>query len=237
MTEALYDHPAKYSKAIIDLVRNEVIPTYIRPVPSPHTPAPVIVDPFAGVGGIFDITSGLNVRTVAIEIESRWAKAAAEKGFAVHMNMLKLEGLVADAVITSPVYGNRMSDHHEAKDDSRRHTYRHTYGTKLHPANAGQIHWGDKYRTFHALAWLRVRQWLDAVDSGIFVLNVSDFMKAGKRQRVCAWHRSTLEDYGFTLLKEYKVSTKRQRHGANGDKRVDHEKVYVFKLTGTGRYF
>lgn len=36
-----------------------------------------------------------------------------------------------DAIITSPTYGNRMADHHDARDNSRRLTYRHS-GT--HPA-------------------------------------------------------------------------------------------------------
>ena len=48
-----------------------------------------------------------------------------------------------DAICTSPTYGNRMADHHEARDGSPRDTYRHVLGRPLTPGNSGALHWGD----------------------------------------------------------------------------------------------
>lgn len=36
-----------------------------------------------------------------------------------------------DGIVTSPCYGNRMADHHDARDDSKRNTYTHS---ARHPA-------------------------------------------------------------------------------------------------------
>ena len=38
---------------------------------------------------------------------------------------------VTDCIVTSPCYGNRMADHHDAKDSSRRITYKHKLGRDM----------------------------------------------------------------------------------------------------------
>lgn len=57
-----------------------------------------------------------------------------------------------DVVATSPTYGNRMADHHEARDDSDRGTYRHRLSRPLHPSNSGAMQWGEEYRSIHEKA-------------------------------------------------------------------------------------
>ena len=48
-----------------------------------------------------------------------------------------------DMVVTSPTYGNRMADHHNAKDGRRRITYTHNLGRTLTPGNSGAMQWGE----------------------------------------------------------------------------------------------
>ena len=51
-----------------------------------------------------------------------------------------------EAICTSPTYGNRMADHFEAKDGSKRNTYRYAIGRALDEENTGKMQWGKKYR-------------------------------------------------------------------------------------------
>lgn len=132
-----------------------------------------------------------------------------------------------DAIVTSPVYGNRMSDHHNARDDSRRHTYRHYLGRPLTEGNSGMLQWGKKYREFHTTAWRLATQLVRP--GGLFVLNVSDHIRKGKVERVAAWHLKVLMGLGWTLEQVVKVPTPRQRHGENSNLRVDGEMVYVLR--------
>lgn len=54
-----------------------------------------------------------------------------------------------DAICVSPVYGNRVSDSHNAKDGSKRVTYTHMLGRKLTDGNTGCLQWGEKYKQAH----------------------------------------------------------------------------------------
>jgi tRNA G10 N-methylase Trm11 len=81
-----------------------------------------------------------------------------------------------DAVVTSPTYGNRMADHHHARDGSLRYSYTHTLGRSLHPNNSGTLHWGAEYQRFHSLAWREV--WRVVRPGGRFVLNIKDHVRA-----------------------------------------------------------
>ena len=63
-----------------------------------------------------------------------------------------------DAVVTSPCFGNRMADHHNAKDNSKRHTYRHYLGRELTKGSAAGMQWGEEYKHFHTEAWLEAKR-------------------------------------------------------------------------------
>ncbi len=119
------------------------------------------------------------------------------------------------------------SDHHEAKDASRRNTYRHALGRPLHPNNAGQLQWGDKYRSFHEQAWQEVRKLLKP--DGLFVLNVKDHVRKGTVVPVTEWHICAIIAIGLELVEGRAVVAPGLRQGRNGEARTPHESVLCFQ--------
>ena len=77
-----------------------------------------------------------------------------------------------DAVVTSPTYGNRFADKHNAKDGSIRRSYTHDLGRTLHAENSGSMQWGQAYRDLHVKAWAECFRVVRP--GGLFVLNISD---------------------------------------------------------------
>ena len=137
---------------------------------------------------------------------------------------------IGEGYLHHNTYGNRMSDHHDAKDASKRRTYTHTLGRKLHQDNSGALDWGPQYRAFHVAAWTEARRVLQA--GGAFVLNIKDHIRGGQVQPVTQWHIDALTGLGFRLLRHEHVPTPSMRYGANADKRVEYESVILFELTG-----
>lgn len=133
---------------------------------------------------------------------------------------------ICEGYLHHNTYGNRMADHHDAKDDSKRITYRHKLGRPLHERNTGQMQWGGEYMLMHRLAWIEV--WRVLTPGGWFVLNIRDHIRDGKRVPVCDWHVLTAKSIGFELRNEQEVKTRGMRFGANRDLRLDHEMVYTF---------
>lgn len=216
MPPALPRHPAKYTDALLP-VFVEMLDGCTR-----------ILDPFGGTGKIFDIAPFLPGASVeAVEIQPLWAAydSRITLGNALDLPWGDNE---FDAVCVSPVYGNRMSDKHNAQDASRRNTYTHAYGEPLEPDNAGRLQWGDAYREFHVRAWTEARRVLKP--RGTFVLNIKDHIRAGKRMYVTAWHVHALRSLGFVPLEHRRVDCPGQRHGANGHLRVEYESVIKFRL-------
>jgi len=202
-------HPAKYSDALLPIFEKE-LEGYDR-----------VLDPFAGTGKIREVRPDAEL----LEIEPEWAEIrGATVGDALDMPWP--DGSF-DAVCTSPTYANRMADHHNARDASKRNTYRHTLGRELHPNNSGKLQWGHKYRLFHFIAWKEVKRVLRP--DGKFILNISDHIRKGKVVPVAHFHKMLLILIGFDLVKEYRIETPRQRQGENGKLRVDHEMIYVFR--------
>ena len=118
----------------------------------------------------------MGFRSVGVELEPEWV--------AMHSRTIVGDALdlpfhddTFDVVATSPCYGNRLADHHNAQDGGRRHSYTHDLGRILHSHNAGTLHWGDAYRIFHVAAWAEAVRVL--VPSGLFVLNISDHLRKG----------------------------------------------------------
>jgi SAM-dependent methyltransferase len=208
-------HPAKFSGEVMAWLRlagHRWLP-----------PGPRILDPFAGVGTVH----ALGWQAVALELEPEWARQSPGPAVVGNALALPFPDCTFDGIITSPCYGNRMADHHNARDDSKRHTYRHCLGRPLHVANAGAMQWSRDYQLFHEAAWAEAVRVLRY--GGYFLLNVSDHIRAYQRQPVTWWHLSCLQALGLELMEVTPIYTKRQRHGANANLRVDHESLCVLR--------
>jgi hypothetical protein len=212
------DHPAPFSDPILDTVAEHV------------RGARVVLDPFAGTGRVHELREAAGVeRTIGVEIEEEWADRHPDT---IHGDALQLGTLVepesVDAIATSPTYGNRMADHHDARDDSVRLTYKHTLGRDLADGNSGQLQWGEEYRAFHRAAWSEAVAVLHP--GGTFTLNIKNHVRAGEVQRVAEWHINTLmHDLGLRLVALDVVPTAGLMAGENADRRTAHEFVATFR--------
>jgi len=184
-----------------------------------------VLDPFAGTGRIHELGPAWD--TVGVEIEPEWAHLHPRT---IVGNALALEFADAtfDAICTSPTYGNRLADHHEARDGSVRRTYRHDLGRALHPENSGRMQWGESYRDFHERAWAEAVRVLRP--GGLFVLNVKNHIRRGEEVDTTSFHRETLEQLGLKVVAEETVPVSGMRVGINRQARVTHESVLAFEL-------
>ncbi len=211
------DHPAPFSDPILEMIAKHV------------GPVGTVLDPFAGTGRVHELRERAGVgRTIGVEIEPEWA---AKHPDTIEGNALDLASIVepgsVDAIATSPTYGNRMADHHNATDDSVRLTYKHTLGHDLAVDNSGAMAWGDEYREFHRKAWQGSVTALKA--GGTFTLNIKNYFRKDEEQHVAAWHLQTLWDLGMTLEKISIVGTRGIAAGANNEIRADGEFVATFR--------
>lgn len=209
-------HPAQFSKGLFPVFL-DILKTY----GDSHLP---LLDPFAGTGGTHVLRSH-GYQTVGVELEPEWA----------YQN---IHNIVGDAtrlpfgdetfgtILTSPCYGNRMADHHVAKDGSYRRTYTHLMGRELHKRNAGAMQWGAAYRVIHEQAWREAVRVLSL--NGLFVLSIKDHQRDYRRMHVCNWHYQCLLSLGLGLVDIRTIKTPNFRYGENSQFRYN-EKVLVFR--------
>lgn len=204
-------HPAKFSAQILPVI-DELLGDAIT-----------VLDPFAGVGLIHTLYP--KRETWGIEIEPEWAEQH-PRTFVGNALTLPFKSESFDAIATSPCYGNRMADHHNAKDPSRRVGYKFALGRDPSSGSSATLHWGQGYRIFHAGAWIEAIRVLKL--GGRFVLNISDIITDKRVVKTSLWHRDMLESWGMTQEEIRYVRTPRMRFGANSHLRVPYEHVYLF---------
>ena len=202
-------HPAKYTDALLP-VFEELLKGSVK-----------VLDPFAGTGKIHS----LPFDTIGVEIEKEWAEMH-EKTIIGDATDLKFEDCEFDAICTSPTYGNRMADCHNAKDGSSRNTYTHKLGRVLNDNNTGKMQWGKQYRDLHVKAWNECFRVLK--EDGVFILNFKNHIRKGKEVDAFSWHVKTLIDIGFSLDLVKQVETKGNGFGQNGKLRTGFEFVARF---------
>ena len=214
-------HPARYSDALL--------PVMARALQGCRR----ILAPFAGTGRVFDLAPLLpGALIIGSELEFEWAAWRPGKTAVGNALSLPFADGAFDAVATSCTYANRMADHHEAHDASRRNTYRHALNRPLHPDNAGQLQWSAAYRDFHLRAWTGARRVL--CPGGRICLNCKDHVRDGKVMPVTEWHITTLVNLGFTLVNEWRIACPGLRVGRNAEKRVGYESVVLLRRDDAG---
>lgn len=209
-------HPAKFSDSLI--------PVMARMLDGCAS----VLDPMAGTGKLHRIRRhGFKGRIYLSELQMKWAR----QGVYTHTGVVVGNALclpfrdgAVEAICTSPAFGCRLADHHNAQDGSRRHGYQFYYGEPLHLDNSGLLQWGSKYREFHRLAWIECSR----VPSRVFIIDIKDHIRGGEVQPVSEWHRTTMESLGWVLREHVKVRVKGHRHGENWEKRLDHHNIFLF---------
>jgi DNA modification methylase len=225
-------HPAPFSNSIIDKLCELV-------------PDGVYLDPFCGIGRVFQLTRD-DRRFVGLELEREWAEQAMVRAESFGMShtdvyctdALKYMGRYAgaksvkrfDGIVTSPVYGNRMSDHHNAQDMSTRRSYTHYLGHELTEGNSGAMYfWQEEYKEFHRRAWKLCAK--VTKKGGMMYLNVSDFIRDKEIVKTVKWHAKALGKTGWKVEDIVDVGTPRFRDGANAELRVDAEAIIIARRT------
>jgi len=208
-------HPAVYT--------NKFIPIFAEKLRGCEN----VYDPFAGTGKIALIKEyGFNGSIYCCELEPEWTRQYEGVDFwfigdSAHTKFFPDNKF--DAICTSPTYGNRMADHFNARDLSKRITYRHFLGHSLKPENTGRMQWGKKYRDKHIEVYQECLRVLKC--GGKFILNISDHIRKGEVVNVSDWHKNTLIELGFSVVDDLKIETPRMGFGQNRKLRVSHERI------------
>lgn len=229
MGKAKQKHPAAFGRSILHKL-NEIVPPGVW------------LDPFAGTGKIYTIQND-DRRFVTVELEPEWAEMHPDTICGDSLEIMDgwlWDGTRFDGVVTSPVYGNRMSDHHNAKDASRRRGYKFDLGRDPSPGSSGVMYfWQEEYRVFHQHAWKLAYE--ITRPGGAMFLNVSNFLrtkrsKSGVKdqavQYVVPWHMKALINVGYEIITILPIGTPRLRDGENSEARVAEEHIIVAKKPG-----
>jgi hypothetical protein len=113
-----HKHPAKFNTDVLAVISEFLDHERVK-----QQHGLVVLDPFAGVGGIHTLNDPPQIMTRGLELEPEWAR----------QHVLTLVGDVLtydfrrmmttyyrfDVIATSPCYGNRMADHQDAKEICR----------------------------------------------------------------------------------------------------------------------
>lgn len=214
-------HPAKFTDTLI--------PEMTKMLSEFNTGK--VLDPFSGTGKIALVKQyGFQGEIYANEIEEEWIidnEYGCDYITIQDAEFLDYPDEYFDAICTSPTYGNRMADHHNAKDGSKRITYTHYLGHELNDANTGKMQFGKAYIEKH----LKIYQHLFTlvVCGGIFILNVKNHIRKGEEVDVVGFHKEALKQSGFVEEEDLAVKTPCMCFGRNRDKRKYCEHIIKFR--------
>lgn len=261
------DHPARWSSGVLPVIAQ------LAAAEADRLGRPVaVLDPFAGVG-LPRLSEALAsegapvAELVGVELQPEWATEGVVVGDATD---LPAEwGRRFDVVATSPAYGNRMADHHDAQDPCKacngvghespatgaqqadygracgtckgtglswRNTYAHALrrqGGELVSGSAAGLQWGYRYREVHTDAISEMMRC--TVEGGLLLVNMSNHVRDGAEQPVVEWWLNQFLHRSCTVVEVRRVRTRRQRHGANGEARVDGEVVIAMRTPTEAR--
>lgn len=215
-------HPARFSPAIVDAL-DVLLPAYAH-----------VHDPFAGTGERLGELCDRTRRTFSgTEIEECFiVDPRVKPGNSADPRTYPIPYY---SIATSPVYPNGVADGFKPADLSRRFTYRKAKmeatgdpDACLDPANMGRHSYRSgraaKYR-YWEIATACAAQWRFA---DCVVLNVSDFIMAGRVVPLVESWRLMLMSLGWCWDEAIQVPTPRIGYGANRDVRVDTESIIRF---------
>lgn len=219
MTDPTKHHPAQWSEPIL-----AAIAPFLADLGMP------VFDPFAG--------TGVRLGRLCDELGLPFSGTEIVADFIVDQRVQQGDSTLPEAypwnreltICTSPVYPSGVADHFHARDASKRHTYRQAlhsilgHDEPLDDRNMGRwsVRQGkrawEKYRNLavEATTWWR---WPA-------IVNVKDFWVGQDCFPLAAHWKTFLENRHYTVG-SFSVSCPGNRHGANGQRRVDHETVLV----------
>lgn len=221
-------HPAKFSSSVLTEL-GYMLAEWAHGTTDDPT---LVLDPWSGIGRIHRI-AGLAYVTFAVELEPLWAENHGHAGRTVRgtARRLPFPDDTFDAVAGSPVYLNRMRDHHNARDTSKRNTYTHQYRelagdrtVTLHPDNMGAMN----DREYAAAAGEHLAELARVLKPGApALINLSNSLDGdGENNCVEQW-LNWLSLRRWHIREVRPVKTPRNGYGANGDRRVAHEVIAV----------
>lgn len=245
MTVEPREHPAKFSAAILKAI-------------AAHVPAgAAVLDPLAGTGRIHQLRELVEggCDTAAVELEPEWAAWDCRTIVGNALSLPFADGTF-DVLATSPTYGNRMADHHVAKDAcgtceglkwitgnpvcpackgtglSRRMTYRHLLGRMPSADSSAVMAWGDEYREFHERCWKEAARALVPCARVILNLKNPATTNGVPKFDLVGWHVAAWSRLGFEYVTLDRVAAQGFRQGANGQQRTGYEVVVVMDRDG-----
>lgn len=108
VVEAITDHPATFTPAVLDRIGRILVAELADRGPQQ------VLDPFAGVGTIHELAQE-GITTVGLELQPEWAACHPDTVTGDATALPFADGEFT-AAATSPCYGNRMKDSHQAQD-------------------------------------------------------------------------------------------------------------------------
>lgn len=218
-----------------------------------------ILDPYAGIGRVHELG---REDTWGVEIEEEWAMAherticgdsadlrLATNGMPYFGSDIYVQCFfpAPNAIVTSPDYGNRMSDQYlgtpeeqrKRKEEGvmpRRRGYAISLGRRVSPGSSAGFSFGPQYKALHRRIFTAVTD--ICLPDAMLALNVSDFYETrpgdeeSSRVHVVAFWIELIASLGWVVQRYIPVGTRRFRDGANSDLRVDAETIIVAQLKG-----